>query len=172
MESTKQIVTITGISGYVGSQVCLAFLKNGSFKVRGTVRSTTNEEKIAPLRTAFGEYFDQLELAEADLLNEESLYKAIEGSTYVVHTASPFIITKPTHEDVLIKPAVEGTMAVMRAAQKNKVKRVVITSSIVAIYVSADKNKTDFTIDDWTDLSIAGAYEKSKTMAERAAWDF
>ena len=61
---------ITGISGYLGSQVCLFFLKNGTFKVRGTVRSKTNPQKIAPLQKAFGELFDELELAEADLLNE------------------------------------------------------------------------------------------------------
>jgi nucleoside-diphosphate-sugar epimerase len=152
--------------------VCLAFLKDGTYKVRGTVRSTTNETKIAPLKEAFGEYFDQLELIEADLLNEESLFKAIEGSTYVVHTASPFVLGKPKHEDLLIKPAVEGTMSVMRAAHKNKVKRVVITSSVVAIYLSADKKKLNFTVDDWTDLKTAPAYDKSKTMAEKAAWDF
>ena len=64
------IVCITGISGYVGSQVCLTFLKSGKFRVRGTVRSTKNEAKILPLKTAFGEYFKKLELVEADLLNE------------------------------------------------------------------------------------------------------
>jgi len=148
------------------------FLKNGSFKVRGTVRSTTNEAKIAPLREAFGDLFNELELVEADLLNEESLFKAIEGSTYVVHTASPFPIQKPKHEDDLIKPAVEGTMAVVKAAKQNGVKRVVITSSVAAIYKSKDKKKKEFTIEDWTDCSIAQPYEKSKTMAEKAAWDF
>jgi nucleoside-diphosphate-sugar epimerase len=76
MESLP-IVTITGISGYVGSQVCLAFLKNGTFKVRGTVRSVSNAAKIEPLKVAFGEHFEKLELVEADLLNEESLFKAI-----------------------------------------------------------------------------------------------
>ena len=129
----KPIVTITGISGYVGAQTCLYFLKNGSFKVRGTVRSTKNPSKIDPLRKAFGEYFDQLELVEADLCDENSMIKAMEGSTYIVHTASPFPIEKPSDENVLIKPAVEGTLAVMKAARLNKVKRVVVTSSIVAI---------------------------------------
>jgi nucleoside-diphosphate-sugar epimerase len=73
MES-KPIVTITGISGYVGSQVCLHFLKCGQFKVRGTVRSKTNTIKIQPLKDAFGELFDEIELVEADLLNENSLF--------------------------------------------------------------------------------------------------
>ena len=73
MES-KPIVTITGISGYVGSQVCLYFLKCGQFKIRGTVRSKTNTAKIQPLKDAFGDLFDEIELVEADLLNENSLF--------------------------------------------------------------------------------------------------
>ena len=74
---SKPVVTITGISGYLGAQVCLAFLKDGSYRVRGTVRSTKNPKKIEPLKKAFKQYFDKLELAEADLLDEESLIKAI-----------------------------------------------------------------------------------------------
>jgi len=70
MESDKPLVTITGISGYVGSQVCKAFLESGQFRVRGTVRSKTNPKKIEPLQNAFGALFDQLELVEADLLNK------------------------------------------------------------------------------------------------------
>ena len=85
--------------------------------MRGTVRSKTNPVKIEPLKEAFGEHFEKLELVEADLLNEESLFKAIEGSTYVVHTASPFPIAAPKHEDELIKPAVEGTTAVLKACK-------------------------------------------------------
>ena len=70
MEQSKPRVTITGISGYIGAQVCLHFLRHGGFIVRGTVRSKTNEKKIEPLRKAFGDLFEQLELVEADLLNE------------------------------------------------------------------------------------------------------
>ena len=54
----KPLVTITGVSGYLGSQTCLLFLKDGNYRVRGTVRSTSNEAKIAPLKAGFGEYFD------------------------------------------------------------------------------------------------------------------
>ena len=74
----KPVVTITGISGYLGAQVCLLFLKDGSYKVRGTVRSKTNKEKIEPLKIAFKEHFDQLELVEADLLDEQSLIKELK----------------------------------------------------------------------------------------------
>ena len=98
MESEKPLVCITGISGYVGSQVCLYFLKDGKYKVRGTVRNTKRPEKLEPLKKAFGEFYDQLELVEADLDNEQSIIDAIAGCTYVVHTASPFPITKVKDE--------------------------------------------------------------------------
>ena len=87
--STKPQVTITGISGFIGAEVCLAFLNDGGFKVRGTVRSKDNKAKIDPLKKAFKKKFDELEIVEADLMDHKSLVKAIEGSEYVVHTASP-----------------------------------------------------------------------------------
>ena len=114
VESTKPTVLITGVTGYLGSQVCLAFLKSGNYTVRGTVRDKNNEKKLAPIRKSFGDHFDQLELVEADLLNEESLINAIAGATYVVHTASPFFTEIPKDENELIKPAVNGTLAVMK----------------------------------------------------------
>ena len=73
----------------MGSYVCDTFLKDGRFKIRGTVRDSKNVKKMEPLRKAFGEAFDQIELFEADLTNPESLEKAVEGCDYVVHTASP-----------------------------------------------------------------------------------
>jgi len=74
----------------------------------------------------------------------------------------------------LIKPAVEGTLSVCKAAHQSKVKRLVITSSVAAIMVNDDKNKNNFTVADWTDVDSKACqpYEKSKTLAERAAWDF
>ena len=146
--------------------------------MRGTVRSKTNEARIEPLRKAFGDHFDQLELVEADLLDEESLINAIAGSDYVVHTASPLITDNVSDENILIKPAVNGTLAVMKGCRAAKVKRVVITSSVSAIYcVDDDKWPDDdiFTEADWSDLESktgSQAYNKSKTLAEKAAWDF
>ena len=153
--------------------MCKCFLQDGSFIVRGTVRDKHNEKKIAPLKNAFGHLFSQLELFEADLLKPETLDAAIEGCDYVVHTASPFPDKEPKDENILIKPAVEGTLAVMRAAQKHKVKRVVITSSVAAIMMHTDANKKDvYDESDWSELEACKAYEKSKTLAEKAAWDF
>ena len=88
--SEKPLVTITGITGFLGAHVCLLFLQDGGFRVRGTVRSASNETKMNPIKSAFGDLFNQLEVVEADLLNEASMTAACEGSTYVVHTASPF----------------------------------------------------------------------------------
>ena len=68
--SKLPLVILTGVSGYIGSWTCLKFLEDGGFRVRGTVRDTKNDAKIAPLRKAFGKYFDKLELVEADLNDE------------------------------------------------------------------------------------------------------
>lgn len=85
------MVTITGVSGFIGSQICLDLLKSAKYRVRGTVRNHKDEAKLASIKIAFGEYFDILELVSADLLDAAAIEKAIEGATYVVHTASPVI---------------------------------------------------------------------------------
>ena len=109
----KPLVTITGITGYLGGQTCLAFLQDGSYRVRGTVRDKNNQAKLQPLRDSFGDLFNQLELVDADLTNDASLAAAVTGATYVVHTASPFFFGDSYEE--LVVPAVEGTKSIMRA---------------------------------------------------------
>ena len=179
VEGQKPIVTITGISGFIGSRVCLDFLQSEDYHVRGTVRDSKNEAKTAPLRKAFGEYFNKLELVDADLLNTESVTKAIAGSTYVVHTASPFFF--PENDEDVIKPAVDGTMAVLHACSASGgVKRCVITSSIAAVVCPAKADAPDqatgcFDETIWSNPDRPeglGGYPKSKTLAEKAAWDY
>jgi len=97
------------------------------------------------------------------------------GATYIVHTASPFHYGNKT-DDEIIKPAVDGTLSAMRAAKANKVKRVVITSSVASVSTNLGKEdfnnpRTMFNADDWSSLDC-GAYPRSKTLAEKAAWDF
>ena len=111
-------------------------------------------------------------------MNESSVATAINGSTYVVHTASPFQLSYNTEDD-LIKPAVEGTLAVLSACKANKVKRVVITSSVAAVksgYSAADRPDGNvFNETHWSKLDSGVSvhpYSKSKTLAERAVWDF
>ena len=114
-------------------------MNNGSFRVRGTVRSKANEERLQPLRDAFGHYYDQLELIEADLNNESSMIEACKDTDYVVHTASPFFSGKPKNvfKD-LIEPAVNGTLSVLKGCAKYKVIKCVITSSCATIYHKND----------------------------------
>ena len=151
MESSQKKVTITGITGFLGAHVCLLFLKDGGFKVRGTVRDLNNQKKLAPLQKAFGEYFNKLELVQAELSDAESIDKAIEGADYVIHTASPHPLNAPKNENLIIKPAVDGTLAVMRACQKHKVKRCVITSSVVAILEGGKENRKEvYDESDWS----------------------
>ena len=173
----KPLVTITGVTGFLGSMVALEFLKDGGFRVRGTVRDTKNEKKIGPLRAGLGEHFKDIELVEADLLDEPSIISACAGATYVVHTASPFFFSDD--EDKLVKPAVDGTLAVMRACSTHGVKRCVVTSSGAAIsaVAKADKPKPGEKWNEsyWSNVDREEGinnYFKSKTLAEKAAWDY
>ena len=133
---------------------------------------------MAPLRKAFGEHFDKIEFVEANLLDADSLAQAIAGATYVVHTASPVAFDKP--DDEIIKPAVDGTMAVMKACVASGIKRCVITSSAAAVCAMAEADRPDpdtgfYDESCWSNPDRPegmGAYLKSKTLAERAAWDF
>ena len=97
---------VTGITGYLGSHVGLKLLEDGSFKVRGTVRDLTAANKIDPLRRAYGDKFDEVELVEADLKNYDSILAAVRDSTYVIHVASPIQIAEPKDPNDLIIPAV------------------------------------------------------------------
>ena len=87
VESIKPLVLITGVNGYLGSHVCMEFLKSGNFRVRGSVRDVPS--KIELLQKTYGEFYSQLELVEMDLLKEDQIDKAVEGCQYVVHIASP-----------------------------------------------------------------------------------
>jgi len=166
-------VLITGISGYIGSQVCKTFLEHGGFQVRGTVRDKSNISKMDPLQKGFGtQLYNALDIVEADLMNVESIDAAVMGCQYIVHTAAPvFDFTKILdNEDTILKPYCDGTLTVMKAAQKYKVKKVVITSSIASIMGGNSHNKKErYTEEDWTKLDSPGltTYVKAKTLGEK-----
>lgn len=160
-------VLLTGITGYIG-QHCAAELLRQGYEVIGTIRSHSKAEatraalaQVAPI--------DRLSFAEADLLSDAGWAEATKGCTYVVHVASPFAMAEPKDENELIAPAVEGTKRVISAAQRAGVKRLVLTSSTFAVI--AGKDTGTYGPDSWSDTGTAiGAYAKSKTLAERAAW--
>lgn len=171
------MVLITGVSGFLGSHVTNQFLKDGGYEVRGTVRNASDAKKIDPLKKAFGKNFANLTLVEVDLLKPDSMIKAIKGADYVVHIASPCPIVIPKDDMELIKPAVEGTLAVMKGCHLHKVKRVVITSSTAAIKEckpqDMPRNRT-FNESNWSDPDnmLMNSYSRSKLLAEKAAWEF
>ncbi|KAJ5492784.1 hypothetical protein N7539_001530 [Penicillium diatomitis] len=176
MAEKNETVLITGGSGFIAMWCIIQCLQAG-YQVRTTVRSLKRTETVLQgLRSAGALNPETVVFKEADLLQDEGWKEAVEGCTYVLHVASPFPAEAPKHENDLIVPARDGTLRVLRAARDASVKRVVVTSSFAAIgqgHRGRDPSKP-FTEEDWTDLSGpgVGAYEKSKTIAERAAWDF
>ena len=161
-------VLVTGITGYIG-QHCAAELLRQGYAVVGTVRSRV---KADATKTAIAQVapVEHLRFVEADLLSDQGWDAAMQGCAYVLHVASPFLLVEPTDEKELIAPAVQGTTRVIAAAQRAGVRRLVLTSSIVAII--AGKESGRYGPADWSDTAAPiGAYSKSKTLAERAAWE-
>ena len=169
-----ELVLVTGGSGFIGAHCILQLLQAG-YQVRTTVRSLAREADVrAMLRTGGVDAGDRLSFVAADLTTDAGWPEAVAGCAYVLHVASPFPQSLPKHEDDLIVPAREGALRVLRAARDAGVKRVVLTSSFAAIGYGQKPQNAPFTEDNWTDPNGPDVrpYTKSKTLAERAAWDF
>ncbi len=169
-----ELVLVTGGSGFVGAHCILQLLQKG-YRVRTTVRALAREADVrAMLKQGGADPGAALEFAAADLTGDAGWPEAVAGCAYVLHVASPFPPAIPQHEDELIVPAREGALRVLRAAREAGVKRVVLTSSFAAIGYGQKPKGRPFNETDWTDPNgeDVRAYVKSKTLAERAAWDF
>ena len=167
-------VLVTGGSGFIAGHAILQLLEEGH-TVRTTVRNLKREGEVREtLKRGGAKPEGQLTFLAADLEGDEGWREAVAGSDYVLHVASPFPASVPKNEDELIVPAREGALRVLRAARDAGVKRVVLTSSFAAIGYGHKPQVAPFTEKDWTDLGGEGLtpYVKSKTIAERAAWDF
>src|SRR5215472_10180399 len=164
---------VTGGSGFIGCHCILQLLAAG-YQVRTTVRNLKREPEVrAMLRQGGMDAGDRLSFAAADLEKDTGWPEAVAGAEFVMHVASPLPPRAPKHEDELIVPAREGTLRVLRAARDAGVKRVVLTSSFGAIGYGHEQQKAPFDETNWTTLnSDVAPYMKSKTLAERAAWDF
>lgn len=168
------MVVVTGISGFVASHIAVQLLEAG-YHVRGTVRDPARSEPTRRAILAAARVPEHaLEFAQADLTEDAGWQAAVAGARFVVHTASPLPVETPHDEDELIVPAREGTLRVLRAAAAASVERVVLTSSIAAMIGDRSASATPIGAETWTDPEAPRlrAYVRSKTLAERAAWDF
>lgn len=168
-----EVVLVTGGSGFVGAH-CILQLLGAGYRVRTTVRSLKREADVrAMLKSGGAEPGEALSFAAADLTSDTGWAEAVAGCDFVLHVASPFPPSLPKHEDELIIPARDGALRVLRAARNAGVKRVVLTSSFAAIGYGHKPTDQPFSEATWTDVNNSvSAYTKSKTLAERAAWDF
>ena len=176
IDKTKPVL-VTGGSGYIASWIVKKLLDDG-INVHTTVRNPSDPVKVEHLKAMANTSKGKLKLFKADLLEQGSFDEAMHDCELVMHTASPFFIQGVKNpEEELVKPAKEGTRNVLESAKKNlTVKRVVLTSSVAAIYGdNADIASTPngiFTEKDWNLTSRAGhqPYPFSKTIAEKEAW--
>jgi dihydroflavonol-4-reductase len=163
-------VLVTGASGFIAEHCIIELLKKG-YSVKGSLRTMGREQEV---RDAVKTETDdaKLEFCKLDLLDDDGWEEAMRDCDYLMHVASPFVIEDPKDENELIKPAKEGTLRALNAAKKAGIKRVVLTSSVAAVNSHMMSGTSDHTT--WTDINskYVTPYQKSKTIAEKAAWDF
>jgi len=174
-----ELVLVTGGSGFLALH-CIDQALAGGFLVRTTVRSESKKDVVLQALKRFKspEEIARLSFTHADLLKDDGWAEAVEGVSLVLHVASPFPNSQPADENELIRPAVDGTLRILKAAKTSgTVKRVVLTSSAVAIsYGTKYTDNKVFDEKDWSDPDGKGGYitpyARSKTLAEKAAWEF
>jgi nucleoside-diphosphate-sugar epimerase len=167
-------VLVTGGTGFLAGHVILRLLAEGH-RVRTTLRDPSRAAELERLLARAGAAPDaRPEIFVADLLADAGWRAAATGCDHVLHVASPFPRTLPKNVDDLVRPARDGTLRVLAAARDAGVRRVVVTSSFAAIGYGHAPSRTRFDETDWTDLGAPDVqpYMRSKTIAERAAWDF
>lgn len=170
---TEQVL-VTGASGFIATHCIIQLLEKG-YKVRGTLRTMGRADEIRDIIGKHTDKVDNLSFAEADLTQDDGWKEAAEGCPLILHVASPFPLDNPKNEDELIIPARDGALRLLRAAKETGARKVVLTSSMAAVMYGHKKEKQGpFTEDDVSPADGPGhsPYTKSKTIAEKAAWDF
>jgi len=174
----KQTVLVTGASGFIAKH-CIKKLLDEGYHVRASLRTPSRADEVRAAVDPDGAAADRLSFVTLDLGSDKGWDEAMQGCAFVQHVASPFPPVEPENEDELIVPAREGALRALHAAAKAGVKRVVLTSSVAAIAYgrtaqeeAAEQDRV-FSEADWSNPEgPISAYAKSKTLAERAAWDF
>ena len=164
-------VLVTGATGYIGLH-CIHQLLNQGYAVNGSVRSPERKDEIFQALQNHNTSTENLNIFTFDLNDDEGWDEGMEGCDYLLHVASP-IALENHDEDFFVKPAVAGVNRAMKFAKKHNLKKVVLTSSVAAIYETME-SKSYYDENDWSDPEnpAISHYSKSKTLAERAAWEF
>jgi len=172
-DKNHETVLVTGGSGFIASYCILALL-NAGYRVRTTLRSLAREVDVrAMLKQGGVDAGDRLTFVVAELSGDSGWADAVSGCAYVLHGASPTPSGNQTREEDWIQPAVDGVIRVLRASRDAGVKRVVLTSAFGAVGMGHRPRIKPFDENDWTNLDgDVAPYQKSKTLSERAAWDF
>jgi dihydroflavonol-4-reductase len=169
----SETVLVTGGTGYVAGWCIVGLLERG-YSVRTTVRSLKKEQQVRDAVGTVVDPADRLSFAVADLTSDDGWDEAVAGVDYLLHVASPLGSEDTRDAEALIVPARDGALRVLRAATRANVKRVVMTSAANAASPSdyREEGITDETL--WTDPDDPTLipYRKSKTVAEKAAWDY
>jgi Nucleoside-diphosphate-sugar epimerases len=171
--TNKETVLVTGGSGFLGMRIIAQLLQKG-YNVHTTVRSLESVERIGNALKSNGIPSENLSFFEAELTNDTNWEDAMKECKYVLSVASPVFFDKPKNEEEAFRPAREGILRILRLARKADVKRVVMTSNFGAVgFTQTDKSRAT-TEEDWTnsDNTAVSVYERSKTLAEMAAWEF
>ncbi|MBS1565498.1 MAG: aldehyde reductase, partial [Bacteroidetes bacterium] len=170
--NAEKLVLVTGGAGFIAVH-CILQLLNAGYRVRATLRDLNREAAVrSMLREGGVEAGERLTFIQADLSGDAHWDDAVKNCTYVLHVASPTPKLNFKHEDEMIIPAREGVLRVLRTSRDAGVKRVVLTSAIGAIVYGHPVQTAPYDETIWTDTTHAPAYQKSKTLAERAAWEF
>lgn len=170
---SQPTVVVTGASGFIAKHIIIELLKHG-YQVRGTLRDSDKASTTSAAIATAGGDTGALSFVAADLNSDAGWDDAFRGADVVLHTASPFPMQQPDNPDDLIQPARDGTLRVLNAARRSGVRRVVITSSTVAILYASNVGKDHvYSEETFTDANRSDLtpYIRSKTLAEQAAWD-
>ena len=164
-------VLVTGATGYIGLH-CINQLLNEGYAVNGSVRSPERKEEVINALHKHNTSTEHLNIYTLNLTEDAGWSEAMEGCDYLLHVASPISLER-TDEDYFVQPAIDGVNRALSYAKKHNIKKVILTSSVAAIFDSLEK-KDIYDESDWSDPNNPhiSAYSKSKTLAERAAWDF
>jgi len=165
-------VLVTGATGFIGLH-CIKQLLDRGYSVNGTLRSQDRQAEVLDSLERNNTPTRHLSLFEVDLNRDSGWDSAIRDCNYVLHVASPFVLTDED-EDFFVKPAVEGVQRALKFSKKHNVKKVILTSSFAAIHETLNDRQESFDEEDWSNPNKPGIsfYAKSKTMAELAAWEF